>query len=418
MDPITHGITGALIGKAYFSKLPSQSPLQSPSQSKDRVALFSTVIGAVLPDVDFIAYGFSSDPLGIVKYHRAFTHSFLGLPVFAVALALLTRSYARRRAIEAPSLPLLVLIYSVGIASHILLDAATSYGTQLWNPISRNRAAWDLIFIIDFTFTAVVLLPQVAAWVCREPPVARTRALRMWIVFSLSAVAVWRLATGLGFAFSAWVVFAIALLLAAIFFYPALSGWGFQISRMDWCRGGIYAMFVYLLACGVAHHQAVKRVESFAQARHLTLERFAAMPLPPSILNWSGLIRTPSGVYMSRFDLRDPEPPAFQYVPDSPPDRYVGDAFELPDVRVYWWFARFPVIRTMEISDKHIIELGDMRFRIRRGANPTPFTLRLVFDSEGKLLSEQWLRMPGFLQRGERMVNEKESTPDEGSGVQ
>ncbi|MFY9530413.1 MAG: metal-dependent hydrolase [Candidatus Acidiferrales bacterium] len=410
MDPITHGITGALIGKAYFSK--------PQAEVKGRVAIVSTVLGAVFPDIDFVAYVFSPDPLAIVKYHRGFTHSFLGLPVFAIALAFLTRWYARRRGIESPSWPLLVMIYSVGIASHILLDAATSYGTRLWNPISSRRVAWDLVFIIDFTFTAIVLLPQAVAWICREPAFARARASRMWIVFSLCAVGVWGLAAWAGFPFSASVVLAIILILAACGFYPVISGRGFGISRASWCRAGIYAALIYIFACGVAHHRAVPRVESFAKAHGLTQERLAAMPLPPSIFNWSGLIRTSNGVYVSRFDLRDAAPPAFQYVADSPRDRYVGDAFKLPDVRVYWWFARFPVVRTMAIADKHIIEFGDMRFRIRRGANPIPFTLRLVFDSNGKLLNEQWLRVIGFLQRSERPDDEKESAPDEGSRLQ
>ena len=52
---------------------------------------------------------------------------------------------------------------AVGIASHILFDSATSYGTRIWNPFSTDRVAWDFVFIIDFVFTAIVLLPQVAA---------------------------------------------------------------------------------------------------------------------------------------------------------------------------------------------------------------------------------------------------------------
>lgn len=403
MDPITHGITGALIGKAYFSK--------PEGEMKGRVAIFSTLLGAIFPDIDVVSYAFSKDPLAIVEYHRGFTHSFVGLPLFAVVLAWLTRWYARRRGIESPSWPLLVLIYAVGIASHILLDAATSYGTRLWNPFSSRRVAWDMVFIIDFTFTAIVLLPQVAAWVCRGPAVARARASRMLAVFSLGTVGVWRLAVQVGFPFSAWAVLAIILILAAFFLYPPASGWGFRISRVSWCRGGIYAMLIYVFACGVAHHLAVERVEAFAEVHGLTQERFGAMPLPPSMWNWSGLIRTPNGVYMSRFNLRDSAAPAFHYIADSPPDRYVGDAFELHDVRVYWWFARFPVIRTVAIADKHVVEFGDMRFRMRRSGTIVPFTLRLVFDSDGKLLSEKWLRMGGLLPASGSAGNDKESDP-------
>src|SRR5580692_9531847 len=80
MDTITHGIAGALIGKGFFSK------------RNARVATFAAAVGAMFPDIDIVRYGFSSDPLAIVKYHRAITHSFIALPFWAIALALLTRA--------------------------------------------------------------------------------------------------------------------------------------------------------------------------------------------------------------------------------------------------------------------------------------------------------------------------------------
>ena len=51
MDPVTHGITGALLGKGYFSK------------RHGRVAIFAATLGAVFPDVDIIAEVVSRDPL-------------------------------------------------------------------------------------------------------------------------------------------------------------------------------------------------------------------------------------------------------------------------------------------------------------------------------------------------------------------
>ena len=165
MDPITHGITGALLGKAFFSK------------RQERVAIFAATLGAIFPDVDIFCELFSRDPLSIVKYHRAITHSFVALPVFAVLLALLTRAvlpWVRRRwprftDWEAPPLWLLSVIYGVGIASHILLDGMTSFGTRMWYPLSTRRVAWDLLFIVDFSFTTIILLPQVMPWISRFP---------------------------------------------------------------------------------------------------------------------------------------------------------------------------------------------------------------------------------------------------------
>src|SRR5580700_9912880 len=132
MDPITHGITGALLGKSYFS------------DRSGRVAIFAATLGAVFPDIDTVADAISRDPLAIIKYHRGITHSFVGLPFFAAILAWLTRWAARRLKIDAPSFGVLALIYGVGIASHILLDGMTSFGTRMLTPISQQRVAWDL----------------------------------------------------------------------------------------------------------------------------------------------------------------------------------------------------------------------------------------------------------------------------------
>jgi membrane-bound metal-dependent hydrolase YbcI (DUF457 family) len=184
MDPITHGITGALLGKGFFSK------------RNERVAIFAATLGAVFPDIDTVADFVSRDPLAIVKYHRAITHSFVALPFFALLLAFLTppalaflkRRYPVFRGMESPSRAMLTLIYGIGIASHILLDGMTSFGTRMWYPISNTRVAWDLVFIIDLVFTSIVLLPQVIAWIYRHPEKSRARAVSMWICFMVGAV--------------------------------------------------------------------------------------------------------------------------------------------------------------------------------------------------------------------------------------
>ena len=47
-------------------------------------------------------------------------------------------------------------------------DLVTSFGTMIWSPLQWSRPAWDLIFIIDFSFTALLLCPQILAWVYRK----------------------------------------------------------------------------------------------------------------------------------------------------------------------------------------------------------------------------------------------------------
>jgi membrane-bound metal-dependent hydrolase YbcI (DUF457 family) len=383
MDPITHGITGALLGKAYFTK--------GETAPAARIAIFAATLGAVFPDIDFVAELLSRDPLAIARFHRGFTHSFIGLPLFAAALAWFTRWWLRRRGQESPSWGLFFGIYAAGIASHILLDAMTTFGTRIWNPISRERVAWDLLVIIDFTFTGIVLLPQVAAWVYRDAAKSAGRAWGMWGVFSLSALAVWKIAQGVGFPFSIWTLPVISTLLAAFFFLPARGGWGFGVLRSSWCRAGVYAAVVYIMACGMTHHAALKRVRAFAAENHIAVERLGALPLPPSLLNWNGLIRSPNGVYEARFDVRDPGPPEFRFAADPPLNRYVEAARELPNVKTYLWFARFPTIQYSRNDDWEIVDFRDLRFLGPRPRRATPFTFRVILNPEGKLIDEGWM---------------------------
>jgi len=394
MDPVTHGITGALLSKGYFS------------DRYGKAATFALVLGAVFPDVDITADLVSRDPLAIVKYHRALTHSFVALPVFAFLLALLTRALlpaARRkfeswRDVESPPLGILTLIYGIGIASHILLDGMTSFGTRMWYPLSTRRVAWDLLFIIDFSFTSIVLLPQLLAWIYPSGPDAspdiaksRSRALRMWLICTAITALVWLLARAAGYPFRLWVAGIVVAVLAAIFFGPAIGGWGFRVERTAWCQAGVVVMVAYLFCCALAHHSAMLRVKTFADSNHVAAERMAALPIPPSLLDWGDAIRGPEGLFESQFDLRTKTPPEFWYIPDSPPDMYIQRAAQLPSVQLYWQFARFPGVHSFQRAGRHYVDFGENRFSDGRQRSPQPFTYRVVFDQAGNLLQQGWL---------------------------
>jgi len=395
MDPITHGVTGALLGKGLFS------------DRYGRVATFAATLGAVFPDIDFVAEFVSRDPMAIVKYHRGITHSFFALPLFAAALSWLTRLVARRRGIEAPSWAILTIIYGAGIASHILLDGTTSFGTRMLTPFSQRRVAWDLMFIIDFALSSCVLLPQVAAWIyngeARERKLGRSRAMKMWLLFSAGAALVWVVALVAGYPFHLWIVAFASATLAALFFLPGVGGWGFRVGTSAWCRTGMGATLLYVLLCAITHRSAMARVKHFADENRIAVVRVGALPVPPSLLDWGDVIRTPDGVYQSRFDLRDPAPPPFYFVADSPPNGFVANAFRLSHVQLYWQFARFPTIHTSSVGNDHIVDFAEHRFTNGNRRAPQPFSYRVIFDDAGNLVAEGWLQNGMFMQLIERM---------------
>jgi len=168
----------------------------------------------------------------------------------------------------------------------------------------------------------------------------------------------------------------------------------------------------------MAHQAALRRVEQFAAARGLRVVRLGALPLPPFLAWWDALIRTPEGVYEARFDLfrsyrRGPAPdsaskasngefPTFHFFADSPPNGYLEAARQLPRVKTYLWFARFPVFRYTQSPDPgpvpaklgeagslHIIEIHDLRF-FQLGRRPAPFTFRVTFDAAGHVVEQGW----------------------------
>lgn len=390
MDTITHGIAGALIGKAFFT---GHSTVSSPDAGS--VATLAVTLGSVFPDIDVLAELLSRNDLAILQVHRSVTHSLLCLPMFAVVLAAAVRWYARRRERESPSWAVLTGLCAVGLASHILLDVVTSFGTMIWSPWNYTRVAWDLVFIVDFLLTGMVLVPQVLAWVYRQREHSFWRASRMAAFFLAAAVFVFWLAEALGFPFSKWTVRAVPLVLLAFFFLPMWGAWGFRVPRLSWCRAGVYALVAYLGLTAVAHHVALKRVQDFAARRNLRVERLGALPLPPSVAHWDGLVRTPGGTWEGRMDLWSHGPagdvPPFQFVRDNAPARYLETAEQLPKVKTYLWFARFPVFRFGERSGLPALEISDLRF-FARGNRPAPFTFAVTFDARGRAIWEGWAR--------------------------
>jgi len=386
MDPITHGLTGALIGKGFFAE--RGLPRSSADRQRFRpVVTFAAVFGSVFPDLDVVAEFFSKSDLAVLELHRNVTHSFLCLPFFAVLLAALTRFYVRRRRMEAPSWGELTLIYALGIASHILLDLSTSFGTMIWSPWNHNRASWDLVFIIDFSMTAIVLLPQAVARVYRRREQSFRRASLLWGVFTAGAAGIAALVRWAGFGFSPWVVVAASLLFAALFFLPSWRGWGFQLPRAGWCRAGLLALAAYLGLCAAAHHAALGRVQQYAASHNLRVEALGALPLPPSAVRWDGLIRTPDGVYEGRMNILSGGSAEFRFVADSPANGYLEAARKLPKVQTYLWFARFPVFRFVERDTQAVVEISDLRFFSRRG-RVSSFTFRVAFDAAGQVIEQ------------------------------
>ena len=399
MDTITHGIAGALISKAAFG---GQDLFPPTAMGKRRLATWALMLGAIFPDSDVFRDWFSSNTLLMITWHRSITHSLLCLPLWSVILAALTGAIARWRKWEAPSFVVLTGLYAVGILSHIFLDLVTTFGTMIWSPLEWSRPAWDILFIVDFTFTAILLLPQLLAWTYEDPKHIRWRATLLWLVFTPAPFLISRIGRFVGAPISNTVVLVATLLFAVLFLFPAVRGWGLRVRYETWSRVGLALAIAYLLAATVAHRAAFERVKQFAAQENLEVQAIGALPLPPSIWKWDGLVRAPRGVYEIRMDLSDsllkygtaPQQKILEhtYYPDALPNEYIEVARQLPEVQKVLWFARFPVTRFHKEGGDAIVEFLDLRFPQIRRDRPASFTYRVRFAADGQVVTQGWVR--------------------------
>lgn len=221
MDTLTHGLAGALLARA----LPAPRDEETSGLLRRREA-WTGFLTAMLPDLDVLPDPFSA--VFYVTQHRGLTHSFVLLPLWAIAFGLLA-SLVPGRGARLPfrtRLERLTLVSFAGVSSHVLLDWVTSWGTMFFAPLSWERYTLDWLFIVDLFLSGL-------------------------LVAGLLAVAV-------------------------------LSRRGDGPSRVA-ARAGALAATAYVLLCGVLHGRAMADLERLAPPGAETL---AAIPQPLSPGRW------------------------------------------------------------------------------------------------------------------------------------
>jgi membrane-bound metal-dependent hydrolase YbcI (DUF457 family) len=409
MDTITHGIVGALAGKALLARRLPKNVAAGDSESTNtvplsRTAILACTIGSVFPDIDIFAGSIARNPLAIMEWHRNISHSLIMLPLWALMLTVVSVPFAKWLRWGNPSFAYLTVAYAVGLASHVFLDLVTNFGTMIWSPLSFARVAWDWLFILDLTLTGLALVPQLAAWCYRDLRGFAWRATAVWLLVSAGAYGGFMLAESSGYPFSIWVVVIVSLVVAAVLGLPAIKNAGFSWGRAWWCRAGLVFIAAYLALACAAHRKALAQVEEFAASQHLQVKTLAALPLPPTLTHWAGVISTPEGVWRTTFHVPAGEIERTQLYLDAGSNRYVQRAKQLRDVQVYLWFARFPIWQLRRDAGRTIVEISDVRFfRDDNSGVPTDpqqpksfsgirsnrsgFTFQVVFDSSGQVVS-------------------------------
>lgn len=142
MDSITQAALGAAIGQAMLGK---------------KIGVKGAVIGSIvatIPDLDILFLPFF-DEVQRISIHRGFSHSILFSVLGAV---LLTYILSKVKWTIQVSINRLLVFNWLALFTHMLLDALTAYGTQLFLPFSNYRVSFDSINIVDPFYTMPLLI--------------------------------------------------------------------------------------------------------------------------------------------------------------------------------------------------------------------------------------------------------------------
>lgn len=144
MDPITQGVIGV-----------NASQLIASRKEKSLAAVLGFFSG-MAADLDVLIRS-STDPLLGLEYHRHFTHSLFFIPIGALLCTIVFRWLLKSR-LQALDFRRTYWFCFAGYATHALLDACTTYGTQLLWPFSNTRFAWNTVSVVDPLFTVPLLV--------------------------------------------------------------------------------------------------------------------------------------------------------------------------------------------------------------------------------------------------------------------
>src|ERR1700690_1357653 len=144
MEPVTHFLTGACIGRAGLNR-------------RTAYATLAATLAAEAPDLD-IVWTFRGSVAGL-QHHRGITHTLIAAPVVALAITafvwlidrLLNRvSQSRPKSLKARQPILWLWVYLsafLAVLSHLLLDWTNNYGLRPFFPFNPRWYSGDLVFI-------------------------------------------------------------------------------------------------------------------------------------------------------------------------------------------------------------------------------------------------------------------------------
>jgi|SRR4051812_20746557 len=309
MEPITHLLTGACLGRAGLNR-------------RTGYATLMLTLGAEFPDID-VLWGLKG-PVAALAHHRGFTHSLIGAPIDSAIVLGFVYAYHRHRKRhgKSPSLDphwgLLFLFGILAALSHILLDFTNNYGVRPFLPFNWHWYSWDIVWIV-------------------EP------LMLLGLIFGLVVPSIFGLVgTEIG-------------------------------ARKEKFPGRWSAAAALIAVCCIwwvrdfQHRKAVTLLTS-ADYRGEVVQSAVAMPYPVNPFVWAGVVETPSfyaKVPINSQNARLGQLDRAQIVYKPPQTRITSAAKSSPLGRAYLDWSRFPLLTT-EASQSpdqgYVVRFQDLRF--------------------------------------------------------
>ncbi|PKA97654.1 inner membrane protein [Flavobacteriaceae bacterium MAR_2009_75] len=182
MDSLTQIVLGAAVGEAVLGK-----------KVGNKAMLYGAIAGTI-PDLDVLA-NYVFDTVTATEVHRGFSHSVFFSIVFAPVFGWIISKLERKR--EASWREWSWLMFW-GLFTHPILDAFTTWGTQLFWPFDV-RLAFQNIFVIDPLYTLPFLVFVVLAMFQKRTSPQRIKYNRLGLFISTFYLILTLILKGLGY---------------------------------------------------------------------------------------------------------------------------------------------------------------------------------------------------------------------------
>ncbi|TXE06580.1 metal-dependent hydrolase [Gelidibacter salicanalis] len=331
MDSLTQIILGAAVGEAVLGK-----------KVGNKAMLYGAIAGTI-PDLDIFSSYFT-DTVTALQIHRGFTHSIVFSVLFAPVFGWLVSRYERYKDFKGWA-----WLFFWAFVTHPILDAHTTWGTQLFWPL-EERLAFKTIFVIDPLYT----LP-----------------------------------------------FLVFLILAMLQNHSSKK-------RRFYNNAGLILSGCYLLLTFLLKWIAVAKFESALEAQQIAYQQIDTRPAPLNTILWSANVETKDSYVLGYYSFFDSQPITFETYQKN--HQLLGDLRNDPKVQQMTgiskgWYTIFE-------KDGKLL-YNDLRFGVLSmtpGSQDFVFQYEIATDDQGKvhfveqeksprdvkkLMSDLWSRIKG-----------------------